>query len=300
MNTKIAQAGYRVLELLKKLSKGPMTPLEMLRCLEETTDNTYRKEVVHKYLSTLRLLNIDIIKSNNKYFLKKSFNTIDFDKRDLSLMLFIQKYASKINHEAFKSNIQESLQIIEKNFSQKTNEIIEAKKIKPYKPEKPVEITDENVKQFEKYCEEGLKINICYKKEKNSHEKVFKISPLKVIYKKCKAILIGYDSNDNDYKEFIIKNITFARQTPQVNIEGSSTAVLFKLKNRLARSYVLKKDEIILENGRDYIVVSNRSEDKELLLNRLLRYYDQCEVLYPRSFRSKMKEVIEEIQMLYE
>ena len=66
-NTKISNAGYRVLEILKELTNRPLSPDEMLLYLESATNNLYRKELALKYLNTLKLLNIDIEKIEGKY-----------------------------------------------------------------------------------------------------------------------------------------------------------------------------------------------------------------------------------------
>ncbi len=102
--------------------------------LESATNNLYRKELALKYINTLKLLNIDIEKTDGKYFIKKSLESIDLDKNDLSIMLFIRKYIETIGHESFKNNIEESLQIIERCFSNKVLDCIKTHTIKTLHP----------------------------------------------------------------------------------------------------------------------------------------------------------------------
>ncbi len=299
-NTKISNAGYRVLEILKELTKRPLSPDEMLRYLELSTNYLYRKELVLKYLNTLKLLNIDIDKIDGKYFIKRSIESIDFDKKDLSLMLFIRKYIDTIGHEGFKNNIEESLQIIERCFPKQILDCVRTNTIKPYVPKKSLSVKDENVKKFEKYCNDGLGLELKYKNyQLNNKNNLYKIVPLKVVYKKGKSVLIAYDPKDNDYKEFVLENITDVKQNPQKQIKGSPSSVLFKLKGRLAKSYMLKNGEILLETGDDFIVISNKNEDRELLIRRLLRYYDKCEILYPKICRERIIELINEMEAMY-
>ena len=59
------------------------------------------------------------------------------------------------------------------------------------------------------------------------------------------------------------------REYGKTDIKLNSSSVLFKIKNRLAKSYILKEGETVLEYTDNYIVVSNKTEDKELL-------YDAC------------------------
>ena len=299
-NTKISNAGYRVLEILKELTNRPLSPDEMLLYLESATNNLYRKELALKYLNTLKLLNIDIEKIEGKYFIKRGIECIDPDKNDLSVMLFIRKYIDTIGHESFKNNIEESLQIIERCFSNKVLDCIKTHTIKPYIPKKSLIIKDENVKKFEKYCHDGLGLELKYENyQSDNKDNLYKIAPLKVVYKRGKAVLIAYDQKDNDYKEFVLENITDVKQKPQKQVKGSPSSVLFKLKGRLAKSYMLKKGEMLLETGDDFIIISNRNEDRELLIRRLLRYYDKCEILYPKTCRERIVELINEMEAMY-
>ena len=300
MKTKTSQAAYRTLEILKSLAEKPLSSQELLEHVEKATDKNFRKEMVLKYINTIKLLGIDIKKEGNKYYLDKSLECIDFSKKDLSIFAFIQKYINKINHDDYKNNIIESLQIIEKNFSEKTISLYKGNKIRAYLPNKPLSIKDENIKQYERYCKDELKVKIVYQCENSQKQKEFLLAPLKIVYKKGIAILIGYDSKNNEYKEFLVENILYAEQTPQKFIQSSSGSVLFKLKNRLAKSYVLKNNEILLESGSDFIIVSNKKEDKDQLLRRLLRYFDQCEILYPKSYRTSLLEMIDAMEKNYE
>lgn len=298
--TKTSQTAYRTLEILKLLAKGPLSTQEMLEHIEKATDKNFRKEMVLKYINTIKLLGIDIKKEGNKYYLNKSLECIDFSKKDLSVLAFIQKYISKVKHDDYKNNIIESLQKIEKNFSVNTVTLCKKNKIRAYLPAKPININDENIEQYEKYCKDELKIKIVYQCEFSKKQKDFLIAPIKIIYKKGNAILVAYDSKNNEYKEFLIENIVQVEQTPQKSVQNSSASVLFKLKNRLAKSYVLKKNETVLECGSDFIIVSNKKEDKDLLLRRLLRYFDQCEILYPKSYRTSLLDMIDSMEKIYE
>jgi len=288
-----------MLKILKALAQGPLSTQEMLEYIEESTDKNYRKEMILKYINTMRVFGIDILKQNGKYCLNSSLEKIDFNKRDLSIIAFLSKYVDKINHDKLKNNIYESLQKIEKYFSKNTLEL-QKHRVRPYFPSKPLIINDDNIEKYEKFCKDELKINIFYKETTDLKPSVYLVAPIKVIYKKGNAILIAFDTKTNEYKEFLIENITDVEQLPQKYAQIMSGTVLFKLKNRLAKSYLLKKGETVLEFGDGFIIVSNKSEDKELLLKRLLRYFDQCEILYPLIYRDKMLEILNSMEKIYE
>ena len=218
----------------------------------------------------------------------------------IKLRNFIKKYINSIGHESFKHNIEESLQKIEQCFSDKVIKYVKTNKIKPYALHEPLIIKDENIRKYEKYCHDGLGLELKYKNyQYDNDNKIFKTAPLKVIYKRGKAVLIAYDQKENDYKEFVLENIISVKQKPQKQVKGAPASVLFKLKGRLAKSYMLKKGEILLETGEDFIIISNKNEDRELLIRRLLRYYDKCEILYPKSCRKRLIELVNEMEKLY-
>lgn len=298
MKSKIANAGYRVLELLKELVNHPLSLPELLRCIEETTDENFRQELILKYINTLRLLDLNVIKVNKKYCLQDSVEKIHFDRNDLSLILFLKDYSKKIHHETLKDNLIEVLQLIERSFSYKTKRLAASNKISAYHLKKTLEIRDDNIEKFEKYCDDKQKIDIIYK-DKTINEIYYRLAPINVIYKKGKAVLVTYDAADNCYKEFFAENIISSKQSPQKQPSNYSASVLFKLKNRLAKSYILKPGEIVLEYTDNYILISNKTEDKELLIKRLLRYYNECEIIYPEACRKRLVELVTQMEQLY-
>lgn len=297
---KIAGSGLRVLEILKALAKEPMSPNELLQGIEASSDKVYRKEIITKYLNTLKLLGLKLSKVNNKYILERNLERIDFDANNLSVMKFLEKYADNINMQTLKENIFDALNTTQKSFSDETYKILQNENIKIYKSPKNTLIKDKNVKLFEKYCKDGQKLEIKYREFSDENEQEYKIAPLKILYKKCKPVLICYDCKANQYKEFVLEYITDTTQTPQRNTKDYPSAVTFKLKNRLSRAYILKKDEKLLDRQDDYIIVSNSYEDRNILLKRLLRYYDQCEILYPKDLREHIVNLIEDMEKIYE
>ena len=298
--SKINNAGYRLIELLKELIKHPLSMEELLEIVEDTSDNSYRKELINKYLNTLKLLNLPIIKQkDNKYYIQRSIDPIDFNENDLSLIKLIESSLPHIQSKELKENLVSALDVIEKNFSDSTLDLISQKTIKPYIEDFQLGLYGENIKKFEKYCKDKLKLTIRYKNESTGETEKYNVAPIKIVYKSNNAAIICYYYETNSYKEFLLKNITEAHQTPQVSTINLAGSVTFKLKNRLASSYRLKEGECVIEQGVDYIIVSNNLEDKDLILKRLIRYFDNCEILYPKTMKDKMLRLIEDMESMY-
>ena len=74
----------------------------------------------------------------------------------------------------------------------------------------------------------------------------------------------------------------------------SEQVVVFELKTPLAQRYSLRENERLIKpfDGQS-ITVSNHGEGKEILLSRLLRYDDKCEIINPKIYREEMKEIID-------
>ena len=296
---KIANSGLRLLEILKALSKGPMSSYELLEILEEKDQKIYRKELITKYLNTLKVIGLQVSKTKGKYFLEKNIEKISFNKSELSLIKFIEKYTKNLNLEYLSENISIILNILEKSFSQDTLELISQSNIREYRLKKNLSLKNQEVKKYENYCRESLKIDLIYKTDGNEKTEYYKLEPLQVMYKNGQPVLIAYDCQNSTYKEFVLKFIKEAHQTPQKNARNYVGPVTFKLKNRLAKSYVLKQNEKIINSGKNFIIVSNQKEDTQLLIRRLSRYFDQCEILYPQELRQNMLDYISEIENLY-
>ena len=300
-DNKINNAGYRLLQVLKVLIQKPLSVDELLSIAEETSENSYRKELVNKYINTLRLLNIPVIKEKSKYYILRGIDNIDFNESELSMIEMIKNSLSQIQSMDLKHNLEEALQIIERNFSQKTDNIINLKQIEAAASKTNGRaLCDESIKKFEKYCKEKLKLSLKYKNTLLNQIECYSIAPVKIVYKNQKAFLVGYHYETNSYKEFLLSNIVEAHQLPQISTVNISGSVTFKLKNRLAASYKLKEGETIIERGDNFIIVSNSLEDKDLILKRLIRYYGNCEILYPRTMKEKMLKLIEEMEHIYD
>ena len=250
-------------------------------------------------MNTLKLLGFEIVKRNGKYHLLKGIDRVDYSEMDLSLLKFLQKYSLELSMPMFAENLNEAIQFVERTFSSSTQKFIQENKVPVYLPKIRTKKENKEASQYEKYCKDGLKLNIIYELNKGEEEN-YKVIPLKVVHKNGKTILVAYDSQNCVYKEFVLECIKEVVQLPQKQSGSYSMSVTFKLKNRLAKSYLLKSGERVIELGKDFIVVSNQNEDRDFLIRRLARYFDQCEVLYPKEFRQKMVDFIEATEKLYE
>lgn len=69
--------------------------------------------------------------------------------------------------------------------------------------------------------------------------------------------------------------------------------VIFELYGRLAKSYLLKKDERVVDSTKISLVIASGAKDKEVLFKRLLRYDTMCRVLQTKKDVELFKKMIE-------
>ena len=79
----------------------------------------------------------------------------------------------------------------------------------------------------------------------------------------------------------------------------SNQVVVFKLKDGLAKRYEARENESVQQLSDGDIIVTNRNENEEQLISRLLRYDDKCEVLQPKVFREKFHDVLNDMLKNY-
>ena len=73
--------------------------------------------------------------------------------------------------------------------------------------------------------------------------------------------------------------------------QGKET--IFELYGHLAKTYVLRDDETIIDYFDGGIRVANGTKDKNILFKRLLRYDLLCKIIHPEYDRIKFKELLD-------
>ena len=89
-NKKVADSGLRILQVLKALSKSPVSMDEMMEIVAENDDiePIYTYETFNKYINTLKLLGFEIHKKNKKYVMKNSLSLINLNNENLRIYKF--------------------------------------------------------------------------------------------------------------------------------------------------------------------------------------------------------------------
>lgn len=268
--------------------------------IDETSVNTIQVNL-NKYFNTLKIFGIKIKKENNKFKLLSSLYSMNFTIEDLKAISLLTTSVNSFPDIDLTQDVNEFLQSLEARMNNEDkNKLNELKQNTP--TDNSFYYTDlrEQIKECEQVCKENCKITVIYKKRKK--EIHCKCTPKDVVYDSKNAYLKVHDYIKHNLIEIPINSILTIIKSPSVasTIEMNTT-VIYKLKNRLAKTYKLKDDETsegFDEDGNQTII--NKSGNIDNLIPRLLRYSYDCEIISPKHLREEMKRIINETISLYE
>lgn len=293
---KTGDTSVRVLETLKLLHKGSSSIQDIINYFEKIDPNNrvYTNEAILKYINTIKVFGLRFVKDKDKYVLLNTPSQFDFSENDLKAIYLIEKFSELIPEENVKSEIHAFLQELEKRFSDNTR-LIAHSMTKPdfSKLEFNYSKYRNQVKEYEKYCSDKQRLKVVYKDLYNNSVSVM-VEPNEINYHGNEVYLNVYNPISAQIQEINFDSIISIDQLPlKSNATTMPSSVTFKLKDRLAKNYKLHENEelINIEDNGD-ITIINRKEDRHLLLKRLMKYCENCEILSPKNLREEMKEMI--------
>lgn len=292
---KISDASVRVLETLKILFKNNASIQDIINYFEKNDPNNriYTNEVILKYINTFKVFGFRFIKNKDKYVLLNTFNNIEFNKEELEMLYFIENLSKQLPEERIQREINYFLSDLEKQFSNNTRILLHT-----ISRNSDINLsTDYNkfstiIKKYEKFCLDGLKLKVTYKNINSELSMI--VEPNEIKYIGNEIYLSVYNPVSAQIQDININLILNIEQLPLKSTNPNMFAsVTFMLKDRLAKSYKLHEGERVIQIlQNDSIVVLNQKEDRNLLLKRLMRYGEFCEILSPKDLREEMKLLI--------
>lgn len=300
---KISHSGLRILEILKELSKEPLDFDEMMKIIEEKPEISpvYARETLVKYLCTIKSIGYEIYKKHNKYILTNNIDPVNLNNENIRIFKFLKQYCEKTCMNETHPYLDNFFEIIEKKFDADTRKRYENVKRNISIGKFNIRIKPEIIKQFEYYCKAKSKLTVNYKE--NNTVSTYYVEPRSVIFNKDIPYLIAFDPKNRNFKKFKIGEIVESRTSPEQNSNDNTESrnITYQIKNRLAKSYVIKDNEKYLKFDRSGVVlVSNTNEDINDLIPRLLRYGEHCKLLYPVEIQKDVINYIDNILGLYD
>ncbi len=303
-NKKLNEGCLKIFQLLKLLYEDKAdydNVVEIFKDeIEEQTTNNIQVNL-NKYINTLKIFGIKIKKEKHKYKLLSSLYSMKFSIEDLKSISILVSSLQKFPEVELTEDIKEFISSLELRMNNEDKNILNCLN-KIFGEDFSFYYADvrEQIEQCEQVCKENFVINLTYRKK--NKDITCKCSPKEVLYDSKTAYLKVYDSVVKRNLEIPITSILSITKLPQIaNPIEMNTTVVYKLKNRLAKTYKVKENEYT--DGRDEygnLIVINKNEVAENLIRRLLRYSYDCEVISPKHFRDEMQRAINEIINQYE
>lgn len=308
-NPKISSTAYRVLLILYLLNKGTYTLEGLTECLsdDKVVARAFSKDVIIKYLATLRSFGVEITKTtvsvNTYYQLKKSPFHINFTEDELETLAIIQNYVNYLHQPYLISCFNSAVTKISRFIPDDHFELF-----CQYKKETASRVKD-NYKQFEniiklleQYCLDEQTILITYSPLEGLVQKIT-FEPEKITYKNQQVYICGnnpkIEQNQCLQLDYIkdIKQLPFKSRNLKYNYN-----IIFRLTGKLAKSYRLYEREQIIETIHypSSILVSTHVGNIDTLLHRLIKYGPHCEVISPGTARDKMHKLISDMLDRYD
>jgi len=252
---KVNLSSMRVLQMLELLFEKSYTMNELMDALSQATGERCSNFLVCKYINTCRFCGIDIQKVNGKYMLLRLPFGIEFSDDELELM-------NEINEFCKDSRITKTVRGVNSLLG-KLN-----RRSNKYYSRITVPEEDNYIDNFEAALEGGNMIELKFKENNNSVS--ITCEPVSIF---CEESILGFIISDTDARKKVLYSDVeeLKISSKKINKAVSQSPVVFKLKNNLAQRYTLRPDEKIVSTEFDgSISVSNRTEDKDSLLKRLL------------------------------
>ena len=266
---------------------------------DQSTNNI--QVILNKNMNALKVFGIKVIKENNKYKMLSSLYSMPFTLDDLKAISIITNSIKEFPDEEIDKNILSFINNIQFRMgNEDKNTLNNLSQNRNYDFSFYYSNIKDQVEQCQKICKEGFIINVFYISK--GQEISCKCTPQEVLYDTKNAYLKVYDTISRQNLEIPITNILSIAKLPQIakKVEMTTT-VVYKLKNRLAQTYKLKETETSEGlNANGELIVINKGEPFDKLLQRLMRYLYNCEIVSPKNLREEMIKLINETLNNYE
>ncbi len=270
-----------ILELFKALQDECLTQEDVERKFQ------IKEQTFYKYIKNFKQAGFDVIKTGNSYSINKYANAVSLDLSDMDFLAEINKISenmlSSAESDKTEKIIKKMLSMTDTDTYKKACDMfISQRKSAGYNNFK------DKINLFEKYLK--LKI-ICEITVKNKG--IFRLRPYKVSYRKNK-VYFNFINDDNKIKTILADKLINIEPEMSVKIgnpEGKET--IFEIYGHLAKTYILREEETVVDCFENGIRIANGGKDKEVLFKRLLRYDILCKIIYPESDKIKFEEYID-------
>ena len=268
-------SSMQVIKTLQVLLEGNFTMSELIEKLNQNEEEpVFNNSVISKYINTCRYCGIEIPKIHNKYFVTSMPFGLELTNTDINLLESMQNLV--------KNEMTSKYNKLFNSFVEKLNRYSNKKIARVEKA--TYQLTSE---LFENAVTDKRKIQLMLK-----NRVIMECIPIKITEVKGKTYFnVFYKNRERMIDSARVSGLEVMKQKFLQNFNDES--VIFLIRDDLAARYDLRENEQYTKTDRiGWKAISNRGENKEVLLSRLLRYDDKCEIISPKTYRDEMKQIL--------
>lgn len=235
-----------------------------------------KNSTLYRHLNLIKKAGFELKQEDLIYSIDICKNLITFADYEISLFSYLLLIADimlpKKKCEFFKNAINKALAL--------TNNKDRSKVKTKYEDSKLASMSNyyaEKISTLKKYKDSKNYVSILTK-----NNETMNILPVNFIWEKNKLFLEFLDKEKKS-KKIPMDDVVKVLETENKIFLFDTKETIFELHGKLAKSYLLKEDERIIDFTKDKIVIANHSKDKEALFKRLLRYDTLCKITFPKT-----------------
>lgn len=241
----------------------------------------------YKCYKKLKDAGIEIEKNGLLYSASKFSKTITYTPLETSILAYLVFLADTMLPEK-KNKILKNAVLKMLYISTKENYDETLKKYEILKQKANENTFKEKIELLQKYKDAKYALKIVLRSGRE-----YDLTPIDFHWENNKVYFYFMDSEIRKRKMISIEKIVKIIPEHKFNKITEAKETIFELYGRLAKIYVLKEDERVVDNFPDRLVIANGSSDKEVLFKRLFRYDELCKVLFPKEDVEAFKRMIE-------
>ena len=295
----ISLTGIRALIMIGLLIKKPYSLEEIKQTFIDLQimDKSHSDDIVRIDLNTIKLMGCEIErcsqKTNYKYVLLKHPFAFKIPEDELKVLKRVYNSIKEKASLQILLEYDEMFRMIALHIcDEETKEsVLGISVFKHY----DVEV----IKDLMRDCQENNTLDLTYKKAGSVVVERKQILAQELAFNNDKFYLYGFDLQKNEPTVLLVRNIEsiLTRKFEKLEIKKKQTVIKFVLKSIQADE--LEKNELIIEQCDNEVVVEGIYHNKFLATQRVLSFGDKCVVLEPLEFRNHIITKIKEMRDVY-
>ena len=270
-----------LIDIIKILDDDALSRDELLQKLN------IKPSTFYKHLDSLKKAGFEINRKKGIYELANFKKKIKFAKYEIEALTYLTILASTMLSKTklleFNKVVMEIIHFSDEKDYQEIKKLFNSYKMSILKSS-----YRKKVLSFNKIIENNENIKIITKQGKE-----LEIKPTEIIWGN-EGLQIKYKNANNKATTIKIDEIIkIVEKETEENLLPPKNETIFELNGKLAKSYLLKEDERIIDSTKDKIVIASANPDKNALFKRLLRYDILCKVILPKKHVQEFRKMIE-------